>query len=199
MMLTQLVLIRHGITEWNKQRRYCGRKDIPLSRQGRAQAKQLSKKLEAFKIEKIYSSDRKRALQTSRIIFGRRKIITMKVLREINFGVLEGLRHEDILKKYGAAYKKWLVNPYKSRIPQAETMVAFKKRVNRAIKKIVRFNPGKKIAIVCHGGVIGIFVSSVLNSNNFWRYVPAAASFTIVEYKKSRPIIKKFNQIEYLR
>jgi len=195
-MVTRLVLIRHGITEWNQQRRYCGCKDVALSRQGKLQAKRLAKSMEAPKFDKIYSSDRKRSLQTARIIFKRAKITRISALREINFGVIEGLQHREIMEKYGIVYKRWLNNPYQNCLPKAESMNAFKNRVNRAIKKIVRINPGKNMAIVCHGGVIGIFVSSILKSGNFWRYVPVATSVTVVEYEKGKFRLKKFNQIQ---
>jgi len=192
-MVTKLVFIRHGITEWNKQRRYCGCKDIGLSSLGKAQAIRLRKKLKGFEFDRIYCSDRKRALQTRAILFGKSDFIKVKGLREIDFGVLEGLRHDEILKKHPKLYKEWLTDPYKGRIPEAEPMRVFKKRVHGAIKKILQANRGKTIAVVCHGGVIGIFVSSLLKSGNFWRYVPSPASVTVAEHKNRKLNLKEFN------
>jgi probable phosphoglycerate mutase len=183
MMVTRLTLIRHGITRWNKLGRYCGCKDVPLSKEGRAQAKSLAQRLGAASFDKIYSSDRSRALQTARIIFQKAKIVKLPSLREINFGVLEGMRHKEILKKYPSVYKRWLKDPYQDCIPGAEPMNIFKKRIELGIKKVVRLNTGKELAIVCHGGVIGIIVSGILKKKKFWRYVPKPASLTIVEYK----------------
>jgi broad specificity phosphatase PhoE len=199
MMLTRLFLIRHGITEWNQQRRYCGRKDVGLSRQGELQAKELCKRLKKFKFDRIYSSDRKRALQTSRIIFDGVKVITLSGLREIDFGVFEGLRHKEIMKRYPVIYRRWLKNPFQSRIPKAESLDTFKKRVNSTFRKIIRLNCGKTIAVVCHGGAIAVFISTILKKNHFWRYVPAAASISMVEYKKSQLRVKKFNNTAHLR
>ncbi|MDD5692027.1 MAG: histidine phosphatase family protein [Candidatus Omnitrophica bacterium] len=191
-MGTKLVLIRHGITEWNKQRRYCGCRDIGLSEQGKTQVLRLRNKFKGFEFDKIYCSDRKRALETRAILFGKRDFVKMEGLREIDFGVLEGLRHDEILKKYSKLYKKWLADPYKGRIPEAEPMRLFKKRVQGAIKKILQANRGKTVAVVCHGGVIAIFVSSLLKSRNFWRYVPSAASVTIIEHRgKGVPLWEK--------
>ena len=192
-MTTRLIFIRHGITAWNKQRRYCGRKDVSLSRQGKAQVLKLCPGFNNIAIDRIYCSDRKRAMATRNLLFGKRHFTKEKNLREIDFGVLEGLRHEQILKKYPQAYKRWLRDPYQVSIPRAETMAAFKKRVTSAIKKIVRLNPGKTIAIVCHGGVIGIFVSSILRNRHFWKYVPSPASVTMVTYKNNKYSLDKFN------
>jgi broad specificity phosphatase PhoE len=185
-MTTRLYLIRHGITEWNRLKRYCGRKDVSLSRQGRLQVVKLRKRLRNISFDRVYCSDRKRALQTREILFGMAAFTKVKGLREINFGVLEGLKHDAILKKYSKAYKKWLADPYKGRIPKAETMQAFKNRVMSSIKKIIRLNRGKTVAVVCHGGVIGMFFSSILKSRNFWGYVPPAASVTLVECKNGK-------------
>ncbi len=190
-MVTRLVLIRHGITQWNREGRYCGCKDIGLSREGVLQAKRLAKKLEFDKFDKIYSSDKKRALQTARIIFNKAKITKVSGLREINFGALEGLRHKEIMKKYALVYKKWLDDPYQVCIPGQEPISVFKKRVNKAIKNIASVNSGKNLAIVCHGGVIAIFISSILKDKNFWRYVPAATSMTVIEYKNGKPRIQR--------
>ena len=193
-MRTRLVFIRHGITEWNKERRYCGNIDVGLSNQGKAQAKKLRDRLKSVKFDKIYCSSRRRAIQTAKIVFAGEQIIKLSALREINFGVIEGLRRDQIMKKYAVVYKKWLDDPYKVRLPGAEDMQVFRKRVGGAIKKILYSNRGKTIAVVCHGGAIGIFVSNILKSRNFWRYVPAAASVTVVDFENGKLKLKSFNQ-----
>lgn len=192
-MATKLYLIRHGITKWNKESRYCGYRDINLSAQGRAQAIQLRKSIKKISFDKIYCSDRKRALQTRAILFGNTKFLKVRDLREIHFGVLEGLTHGQIMKRYPDAYKAWLKDPYKGRIPEAESMQDFKKRVVRVMNRIAKSNFGKTVAIVCHGGVIAIFVSSILKSRKFWKYVVSPASVTIVDYEKSKFRLIRFN------
>ena len=193
-MTTKLVFIRHGITAWNKQGRYCGDKDVGLSRQGKVQVIKLLKSYKNISFDRVYCSDRKRALQTRAILFGVRDFTKLKGLREINFGVLEGLRHDQIMEKYPEAYKAWLADPYKGRIPHAEPMQIFRKRVRATINKIVHDNRGKTLAVVCHGGVIAILASSILKNRNFWHYVPSPASVTIVEYKNNKYGIDKFNR-----
>ena len=163
-----------------------------MSAQGRMQLAGLSGRIKDLKFDHVYSSDRKRAVQSARVVFGKRRIIMEQGLREIDFGVLEGMKHGDILKKYGAAYRKWLADPYKGRIPKAETMAVFKKRVRKAIKTLAQRHPGGRIAVVCHGGVIGIMVSSIFKSIDFWRYVPAPASLTMIEYSRGNLKVKKW-------
>jgi len=99
-MATTLYLIRHGITEWNIKKKYCGRINVPLSNQGKRQAAKLAKRLTSVEFDIIYSSNKKRAIQTAGIVFKNKQIIRVKELQEVNFGVMEGLTYEQILKKY---------------------------------------------------------------------------------------------------
>lgn len=196
--MTRLVLIRHGVTGWNREKRYCGHKDIGLSNEGKSQAKLLSSSLNAVRFDKVYCSDRKRAMQTARILFREAKIIQDRGLREINFGVLEGLKHEEIMQKYADIYREWLKDSFKNNIPKAEPMSVFKQRVENTLRKIASSNPDKTIAVVCHGGVIGVFVNGISKSKKFWSCVPLPASVTTVEYNKGRPRLKKFNDTAHL-
>ncbi len=198
-MPTKLILIRHGETTWNSKRRYCGFADVPLSNKGKCQAKKLAGRLKFEKIHKIYSSDRRRALQTAKIIFKGYEIEKIPELQEINFGCFEGLTHRQILKKYPEIYKKWLNDPYKTVIPSGEKLADFKKRITRIFKKIVSLNPGKTTAIVSHGGAISIFITGILKNRNFWKYIPASTSITVVEYKKGKPNIAVLNDASHLK
>ena len=197
--MTRLVLIRHGVTEWNREKRYCGHRDIGLSDEGKSQIRLLSNRLNAIRFDKVYCSDRKRAMQTARILFRQTRITPNRDLREINFGILEGLKYEEIMEKYADVYKKWLKDPLKNNIPRAESMNIFRKRVEDAISNITHSNFGKTIAVVCHGGVIGIFLKGILKSKSFWSCVPSPASLTMVECKEDKPILKKFNDIAHLK
>ena len=198
-MQTTLYLIRHGVTTWNKQKRYCGYIDVPLSTEGREQAKKLAASIKSIKFDAVYSSDLKRATKTAQIVFGKtRKIVQVPALQEMNFGVIEGLDRDQILKKYGDIFTKWMRNPYKNHIPNGEDINLCQKRVTVAINKIIAANRGKTVAAVCHGGTISVYVMAVLKKKNFWKYVPKSTSVTIVEYKNSKPRVKLFNDTSHL-
>jgi alpha-ribazole phosphatase len=194
MKITRLVLIRHGTTDWNKKRRYCGCRDIGLSKQGKIQAERLRQNLRDINFHKVYSSNKKRAVQTARITFKDFKIIKLKGIQELNFGAFEGLSHKEIMKEYPQIYRRWLDNPFKNTIPKAEDLNSFKTRVCAAFKKIVSGNYGKTIGIVCHGGTISIFIASILKSRDFWRHIPKSASISIVEFRRGKPRLTLFNK-----
>jgi broad specificity phosphatase PhoE len=198
-MQTTLYLIRHGVTGWNKQKKYCGYIDVPLSKEGCAQAKKLALRVKPVTFDAVYASDLQRAFKTARLVFGRaQKIKKVPDLQEMNFGVLEGLHHEEIMKKYGHVYARWLHDPYKNHLPKGERIASFQKRVTKAINRIVSANRGKTVAAVCHGGTISVFVMGILRKKSFWKYVPKSTSVTVIEYKNNKPKIKLFNCIHHL-
>jgi broad specificity phosphatase PhoE len=199
MQKTTVYLIRHGVTSWNKLKKYCGYIDVPLSAQGRLQAKRLANRIKTIKIDAVYSSDLKRAVKTAGIIFGsKRQITKMPDLQEMNFGVLEGLNHNQIMEKYPIIYSKWIKDPYKNHIPKGERINKFQKRITAAVDAIAAQNKGKTVAVVCHGGAISVLVMSILKRKAFWKYVPRSTSVTIVEYKGKQKSVKLFNCIEHL-
>ena len=194
-MTTKLIFIRHGQTNWNKERRYCGSLDVPLSKEGKLQAAKLKGKFTADAFDKIYASPRKRAMQTARVVFGNAaRIIKVKGMCEINFGILEGMRHKEMLKKHPSVYKKWLKDPFNNHIPKAERLAAFKKRVVGTIAKLIKQNSGKTIAIFCHGGSIAVFISHIKGKKDFWKYIPKSASVTVVAHARGKLAIKQFSR-----
>ncbi|MGB6520794.1 MAG: histidine phosphatase family protein [Candidatus Cybelea sp.] len=96
-----LTLIRHGPTEWNASRRFQGRTNVPLSPTGRAHALAAAGELKSERIERIYSSDLRRALETAQIVAEPHgaQILTDERLREFDFGAWEGLTWVEIVAR----------------------------------------------------------------------------------------------------
>jgi alpha-ribazole phosphatase len=198
MSSTTLLLIRHGQTAWNSQKKYCGHKDIALNTTGKKQAALLRARLKDKPIHKIYASDKLRALQTAQIIFKGKTIEQITDLREMHFGCFEGLKHRQIMKKYTALYSAWLKDPFSVSIPKGEKVTDFRKRVVKAIKKIVVENANKTIAIVCHGGTISIYITHLLKTRDFWKQIPRSTAVSIIDYRNNKPEIKVFNDTGHL-
>ncbi|HOP54967.1 MAG TPA: histidine phosphatase family protein, partial [Bacillota bacterium] len=95
-------LVRHGTTQYNLENRFQGHLDIPLSNQGIEQAKKLADYLKDKKIDAIYTSDLKRAVQTAEYIAAAKsmKYRLLPSLREVDVGELEGLRWHEVKKEY---------------------------------------------------------------------------------------------------
>jgi alpha-ribazole phosphatase len=161
----RLILVRHGHTIYNEENRYQGQSDIPLNEKGLEQAKLLRKRFKNEKIEIIFSSDLKRAFQTAEeIVKGRNiKIIKDERLREINYGVFEGLNVEEIKSKYNEILENWWNQPFKTRIPKGEKLKDLEKRVSQFLKEIFNKYKHKNVMIVSHSGPLRIIVLKCLN------------------------------------
>jgi broad specificity phosphatase PhoE len=197
-MPTKLFLIRHGLTKANVKKQYSGSLNLGLNAQGRKQAKELSRRLTKEPIHKIYTSDKKRAIESARIIFKGRKIIRCHDLREINFGIFEGKCHREIMQSYPLLYQKWLDDPYHTFVPEAESLNSFQKRVRAALRDIASSCKDEIGAIVCHGATISIILSSICPSKRFWEFIPASGSLSAIEYRKNNPRIIFFNDTSHL-
>lgn len=197
-MATKLILIRHGSTDYNVKQKYCGFVDIALNNKGRAQARRLYRRLKDETVHKVYSSDRKRAIETAGIVFKGYDIEKIPDLREMHFGIFEGLTYKQIMKKFPGAYKKWIKNPFQTVIPSGESLTILKQRVVKAFKKIILRHPKQTVAVVSHGGAISAFINHILKSEDFWNNIPESASLTILEVKNNKFKISLLNDISHL-
>ena len=163
-----LFIIRHGESTWNSKGIIQGQRDPHLSARGKKQAEELAKYLKSCKIEKIFSSDLKRAWQTSSIIGRKLNLPIVKVaqLQEVGLGFWQGKKIKGLDKKHKKLYNEWIKSPSKVNVPGAEKIQVFRNRVGQAFKTIVaKCKKGENIAVVTHGGVICAYLSYVLKAD----------------------------------
>jgi len=198
-MCKRLILVRHGQTDMLKRKKYCGATDIGLNAQGREQARLLRKRLAAENIREIYSSDMKRAMEFCSIAFKGEHFVKEPGLREMNFGIFEGLDNDEILKKYPAEYGKWLNDPYKNSIPGGESLKAFEERVIRAYKGIIIGDKSKNLAIVAHGGTIKIILRKIMKKKKeyIWGIAQDAGCINIIDFRKGNAEVSALNDTAY--
>jgi len=210
--MTKLILVRHGETEWNKDWRYQGQADLPLNKEGRRQALKLAKRLKEEKISAILSSDLKRAYQTANIIAKSHHLRVKKrtALREINYGVFEGLLLEEVKKRYKTILERWWDDPLSTRIPEGETLKEFKRRVSAVYVETTRrvvstdpagSDPQKTILIVAHGGSLRIIVACALGLKlpQIRRIRFDNAGISIIILDKARAVLTLMNDLSHLQ
>ncbi len=181
----RLYLIRHGETNSNKDFRFIGNTDDPLSEEGLVQAKETADSLIGVDIKAVYSSDLKRAMQTAEIIAKSHslEVKAKNSLREIDFGDWELLTYDDIDVLYHDIFKRWLADPVNTQIPGGESWKQFRGRILFAVKEIVDQEKDGNVIVVLHGGPIKLLVS-YLNGDDpmfFKSFWPAPGSVNIVE------------------
>lgn len=177
--MTELILIRHGLTDWNVEGRYQGQSDVPLNEQGRDQARHLATKLAARQIDAIFSSDLARARQTAEILAeatGAPLFLDPR-LREIHQGLWEGMLLQDIQREYTEAFNRRRNDPLKVAPPEGETVGQLRHRVLAAMGNILEQYPTGRVMIVSHGLSLAI-MRVALNDipiQQIWEHIPPNA------------------------
>jgi len=172
-----------------------------LNNKGIWQSKRLAYRLEELSPVKIYSSDLKRAYETAKIIFRNNSIEKEVDLREMNFGLFEGLRYEEIVRKYPKLYRDWVDNPEKIKIPNGESLSDLHKRVKERLSFILSQHEGKTLAVVTHGGPIRVILCDAFgfDVNMLWQIGQEIGALNIIDYAgESSPVVVKTNDISAL-
>ena len=168
MSITHIVLIRHGETAWNAERRLQGHIDIALNSEGLRQADALAAALAAEHFDAVYASDLQRAHQTALAVAGRQNMLvhTDPALRERCYGGFEGLLYSEIEQRFPLEFAAWQARDIDSVMPsgvrEAESFRQFYRRCIDGIAGIAARYPGRKLAIVAHGGVLECAYRSAL-------------------------------------
>jgi probable phosphoglycerate mutase len=154
--MTQLLLIRHGETEMNRELRFQGQVNVGLNATGHEQARRLGARLAGEKADAVYVSDLLRACQTADPIAGglATSYVTDAGLREQNFGRVDGMRVEDIQREHPEAWAGWLRFEEDFAMPEGESTKAFHARVIEAVHRLVAAHTGETVVVVTHGGVL---------------------------------------------
>ena len=202
--MTTLILIRHGESEANRHNIFAGWSNPELLEKGVEQAKCTAKFIaDNYKVDKIYSSDLKRAYKTARCLSEiiDADVITNKNLREINGGAWEMMKFEDIASKYPKEFEVWLSNIGKAFCVDGESVCDLGKRVLDALTEIAEENHGKTIAIATHATPIRAMLSYIQFKNfNEMSNIPwvSNASVTVLEYENNHWKIVSFGLDEHL-
>ena len=154
--MTELVLIRHGETDMNRELRFQGQVNVGLNAVGHAQARRIADRLAGERADAVYVSDLLRACQTADPIAGGLAIpyVTDTGLREQAFGRVDGMRVEDIQREHPEAWAGWLRFEEDFAMPEGESTRAFHARVMEALQRVVAAHQGQSVVIVTHGGVL---------------------------------------------
>jgi broad specificity phosphatase PhoE len=173
---TRLILLRHGEVEATYQRVFGGRIDMALSPRGHDQAAALAKYLVRWPLDAIYVSPMRRAQMTLAPFAAQCSTppITRPELREVDFGDWTGLTWEQVKARHSISAFRWLEMLDSGAIPNAETGFTWRARVEPCLREIIAAHAGQTVAVVCHGGVIRMILSLLLDLA-----LPKTASFEI--------------------
>lgn len=159
-----LLLIRHGETDWNRELRFQGQIDVPLNDTGLEQARRVGEQLAGEKVQSVICSDLLRTRQTAAAPASRlaKVAISDRALREQDFGVVDGMRSEDIQTRYPQAWESWTRFDPDFAFDGGESTRQFHERVMAAIERIFSARRDQRLVLVTHGGVLDMVYRSAL-------------------------------------
>lgn len=158
--MTELILIRHGETDWNRELRFQGQVDVPLNPTGHEQARRVAVRLAAERVQPLVSSDLIRARQTAAAVAAHGnpvqplEPVLEAGLREQNFGVVDGMRVADIRQQHAEAWAQWVRFDADYAFAGGESTRQFHARVMAAVQALARRHPRQTLVVVTHGGVL---------------------------------------------
>ena len=160
--MAKFFIVRHGETDWNKQRRVLGWSKTPLNQKGISQAHRLAHLLSPLKIDALYTSPLPRTLQTAEILGASlgTQPISEHSFTEANIGGWEGLFWKDLADD--KVRKDYYNRPTTARPPNGETFSEVQARAVSGIEKLLKKDPHGSFMIVTHADLVRCMLSHYL-------------------------------------
>lgn len=173
----EVYLIRHGATNANREHRYLGRTEEPLSEEGREELKAFQRQgiyPEPASLQALFVSPMERCRETAELLFGDYEQHIIPEFREMDFGLFEGKNYQDL--QGDARYQAWIDSNGTLPFPEGESREGFIARCRRGFEEMLRIATAegisrneerKNIAAVVHGGTIMAVCSSFTDGEYF--------------------------------
>lgn len=149
-MISQIILIRPGSTDYDQEERIQGNLDIPLNEQGGAEVARIINDLAGRHIEAIYSPTCEPTRQTAQSIAGALKIKYRKLdrMHNLDHGLWQGMKIEEVRRKQARVYRQWQEQPESVQPPEGETLDQAELRMEAAMAKLLKRHKEGVIALV---------------------------------------------------
>ncbi|MHB1417897.1 MAG: histidine phosphatase family protein [Chloroflexota bacterium] len=202
--MPRLILVRHGALGGGDTSRYYGHSDLPLSRQGLAQAARLRERLRPLSLAAVYSSDLARCLQTAQTIAEPHglAVVPDADLREISFGECEGLSYAEIAARFPGAERFWAPDRTDVCFPSGESVDLLATRIGRFLAKAVAdHGPDDAVLVVSHGGPIRLLICLGLGlpPARWWQVRVDLASVSFLDLYPEGAVLNCLNDVCHLK
>jgi probable phosphoglycerate mutase len=149
-MMSQIILIRPGSTDYDQDERIQGNLDIPLNERGGAEVARIIDELAGRAINAIYSPACEPARQTAQAIAAALKIKYRKLdrMQNLDHGLWQGMKIEEVRRKQARVYRQWQEQPESVQPPEGETLDHAEQRMEAAMAKLLKRHKEGMIAMV---------------------------------------------------
>ncbi len=201
--MTDIYLIRHGQTAWNKEEIFRGRTNVPLDETGLKQAELVGEYFRGMEIHAIYSSPLARAWQTAEKIAEPRsmKVQPLEGIIDMSFGNWEGHPHQEIKGMDPQTYRQWRDEPHRARLPGGESLDDVRLRAMAALETVIQSNPNETVVVVSHRVVNKVLICGILGIDNshFWQIGQDTTAINLIQYRNGKYVLSLLNETCHLK
>jgi len=200
--MLNLLLVRHGETDWNVTQRFQGQTDVPLNQKGHQQAAAIAQHLASEEIHAIYSSDLSRAWDTAEEIAKNHQceVVAEPRLQEISFGQWEGMTYDELQQREPEAVKAWHNDIGSFSPPGGETLQQLSVSAAAAYQHISVNHQDQTVILVAHGGSLQMLITNLLGlpPKSFWQFNLDHCSLSKISVYEEGAIINFLNDTNHI-
>jgi phosphoserine phosphatase len=201
--MTQIILVRHGQTPWNKDKIFRGSKDIPLNEQGREEARLAGEWLQGETIHAAYTSPLSRSRDTAQAIAQHHgvEVKNLPGLSDLCYGNWEGLPLAAVKVEYSDLYRQWETAPHMVRFPGGETLAELRGRAWSALQEVTFRHQEQTVLLAAHRAVNKVLIAALigLDDSHFWRIGQDTTALNRFHYLNGVWHIIAINDVCHLR
>jgi broad specificity phosphatase PhoE len=200
--MTEVVIVRHGETEFNRRGVFRGRFDVPLNDRGREQAGRVARMLGSEPIAAVFTSPLVRATETARAIAGAHGLAAQPddAFNNIDLGEWQGQEKARVKRERPDLWDLWIHDPDGLEIPGGERLGDVRRRAYERTLRLIREHAGARVVIVTHRSVAKLLSGALLEmeSGYFWRFYLDNAGYSIFGHDGERFVLTKWNETCHL-
>jgi len=198
----RVFVVRHGETQWVRERRFAGSRDIPLADEGRRQCEAAGRALADSGVTAVYASPLQRARASAELIAQPHNLPVRiaPAFTEMAYGPWEGLTREEARAQFPEAWAQWRSTPHLLDLPGAETLSGVAARVAAGIAELQGAHAGQAVVLVSHSIVARVMVLEALGLglDRIWTLDAAPAGITEIEYEPGWATVHRMNTVAHL-
>jgi alpha-ribazole phosphatase len=193
--VNRVVLVRHCEPDESMRGRLYGALDIPLSAAGYEQARAIAGALQGIRLDAVFSSPLRRALETAAPLARARGLepVVHDGLRELSFGEIEGLSYDEIARERPELFESWMSDPTGTRFPEGERFGDLRNRALGAAAEIRTEH--ESAAIVAHGGITRAILAAALGmpDDAIFRLDQPYGAISVVDWIDGSAVVRGIN------
>lgn len=208
----RLLLVRHGETDWNRDKRFQGQIDVPLNSQGQAQGQRAAQFLRSIPIDRAVSSPMLRPKETAEAVLKEHPTLKLELydaLQEISHGLWEGKLEEEIEQGYPGMLEQWQRSPETVQMPEGENLQQVWERAIVVWNEIVASTPAATagspttVMVVAHDAINKAILCHVVGwgPEQFWKFKQGNGAVSVIDYPdgpQGRPVLRAMNITSHL-